>query len=404
MNAVTLALASIRARPLLSGLCMAAMAAGTAILLSVLLLFSSVESGLKRNAEGIDIVVGAKGSPLQLVLSSIYHADIPNGNIEQDAMEKIMADPSVRRVIPLAFGDNHNGFRIVGTTPDYIALYGAEFAQGEMYHKEFEAVAGVSTGLKAGDQFVASHGFDTGEDDHGHEDHPYTVSGVLKPTGTVLDRLIVTTLLGVQEIHHHHGHGEGAHERDEEEEGHDGEITALLVKVKSPIAIMNLPARINRETNLLAVSPSHVMARTMQSSGIGRDALALTGYVFLLLSCVMILSVLATGMKERAYDLAVMRALGASRVKILATTACESIILAFAGALAGIILAHLLAYAMALSFPILQSVVLPAALLLPTWLDALFLCVGIVTGVLASIIPCLLALRADMAGLLAQAR
>lgn len=404
MNPVTLALASIRARPLLSCLCMTAMAAGIAILLSVLLLFSSVESGLKRNAEGIDIVVGAKGSPLQLVLSSIYHADIPNGNIEADDMKKIMADPSVRRVIPLAFGDNHNGFRIVGATPDYIGLYGAEFAQGDMYHAEFEAVAGAMTGLKAGDKFVATHGFETGGDDHGHEDHPYTVSGVLKPTGTVLDRLIITTLVGVQEIHHH-GHEDAAHDHEEEhEEDHDGEVTALLVKVKSPVAIMNLPNKINRTTNLLAASPSHVMARTMQSSGIGRDALELTGYIFLLLSCVMILSVLATGMKERAYDLAVMRVLGASRFKILATTACESIILALSGALLGIVLAHLLAYAMALSFPILQSVVLPASLLAPSSFDVLFLCVGALTGVAASIVPCLLALRADMAGLLAQAR
>jgi putative ABC transport system permease protein len=396
MNVVALALASIRSRPLLSGLCVTAMAAGIAILLSILLLFSSVESGLKRNARGIDIVVGAKGSPLQLVLSSVYHADIPNGNIEAEDMEKIMDDPSVRRVIPLAFGDNHNGFRIVGATPDYIGLYGAEFAKGEMYHAEFEAVAGAMTGLKTGDKFTASHGFDTGEDDHGHEDHPYTVSGVLKPTGTVLDRLIVTTLTGVQEIHRH-GH-------EHEEEGHGGEITALLVKVKSPVAIMNLPNRINSATNLLAVSPSHVMARTMQSSGIGRDALELTGYVFLLLACAMILSVLAAGMKERAYDLAVMRVLGASRLKILATTASESVILAFGGALAGIILAHLLAYAMTLSFPILQSVVTPSALLAPSWFDALFLAIGMLTGILASIVPCLLALRADMAGLLAQAR
>jgi putative ABC transport system permease protein len=142
----------------------------------------------------------------------------------------------------------------------------------------------------------------------------------------------------------------------------------------------------------------------MQSSGIGRDALELTGYVFLLLACAMILSVLAAGMKERAYDLAVMRVLGASRLKILATTASESVILAFGGALAGIILAHLLAYAMTLSFPILQSVVTPSALLAPSWFDALFLAIGMLTGILASIVPCLLALRADMAGLLAQAR
>lgn len=400
MNVLTLSIASIRARALLSFLCAFAVACGIGLLLSVVLLFGATEEGLKRNAEGIDIVVGAKGSPLQLVLSSVYHADIPNGNIDADVVEELGRNPSVRKIIPIAVGDNYRGWRIVGTTPDYIGLYNPEFADGDMFHDDFEAVAGASTGLSTGETFSATHGFAT-DDSHAHEDHPYTITGVLKPTGTVLDRLIVTPLHSVQELHSH-----GAHHDHEGHEDHDehAEVTALLLKVASPVAIMNLPRQINDTTNLVAASPSYVMARLMQTTGLGRDAIAAAGYVFLALATFMILSVLSAGLRERVHDLALFRVLGASPSKIMAVVLCESVLMAFAGSAIGVVLGHGIAYSISMAFPALHSILLPASLLVPAAESFLFLGLGTITGLVAGLLPCFLVRRADIANILAQAR
>ncbi len=391
MNFLSLSIASIRSRPLLSALCVTAIACGIAILLSVVLLFNAAESGLRRNAEGIDVVVGAKGSPLQMILSTVYHADVPNGNIDAHAVETLSANPNVKRIIPIAIGDNYRGHRIVGTTPDYIGLYEPEFADGDMFHEEFEAVAGALTGLKTGGSFHASHGLSTG-DDHAHEEETYKITGVLKPTGTVLDRLIVTTLQSVQDIHHH-GH---AHAREE--------VTALLLKVSSPVARMNLPREINNTTDLVAASPSYVMTRLMQATGIGRDALTVAGYTFLALAGLMILSVLSAGLRERVHDLALFRVLGAAPSKIISIIMCESLLLAFTGSFLGLIAGHIMAYSIAMAFPAFHSLLLPSELLVPTAQSAMFLCLGVTTGLFAGFLPCVLAARADIAGVLAQAR
>ena len=198
MNALTLSLASIRSRKLQSFLCVLAVACGIALLSSVYLLFSATEQGLMKNAQGVDIVVGAKGSPLQLVLSTIYHGDIPTGNIDMHDMEEIAKNPQIKSAIPLAVGDSYKGFRIVGTTADYPALYKAQLQDGKMFGATYEVVAGSKTGLGMGDKFAAAHGFSADSDDI-HDDHLYNVTGVLKPTGTVLDRLILTQYQSVQD-------------------------------------------------------------------------------------------------------------------------------------------------------------------------------------------------------------
>src|SRR5262249_29476654 len=155
MNPLGLATASIKTRPLQSALCASAAAAGIALLCAVFLLSQAIDDGLTRNIRGVDIIAGAKGSPLQLVLSSVYHADIPNGNIEMDDAEKLMHNPQVKQAIPLAIGDNYKGWRVVGTTPDYLSLYNAVLAEGKIFAQPFEAVAGAETGLKIGTKFAA---------------------------------------------------------------------------------------------------------------------------------------------------------------------------------------------------------------------------------------------------------
>lgn len=399
-NAFSLALASIRSRRLNTMLCVAASATGIALLCTVFLLSQAIDKGFSRNAEGIDIVIGAKGSPLQLVLSSVYHADVPNGNIDIKDAEHIAHNPQVKQAIPLAIGDSFRGWRIVGTTPDYLALYNATYAEGHIWQQPFDAVAGALTGLKIGAQFPAVHGLSIDSDDV-HHFHLYKIVGTLKPTGTVLDRLIITSVSSVQELHKHPDLGD-PDAAEEQKIGH--EVTALLLKTKSPIAIMNLPRQINNSSNLLAASPGYEMTRLASSLGIGREVLTVLGIGFIALSALMLLSTLASSLTARRYDLGVLRVLGASPLMLSGTVMAEGVILSAIGAVSGIIAGHILAYAIASNVGNLKGVVLPSGFLTLQTIDGIFLLIGLGAGIVAGLVPAISAGRMDIAALLARGR
>jgi putative ABC transport system permease protein len=397
MNSVSFAAASIRARPLHSALCAGAAAAGIALLCAVFLLSQAAAAGFTRNAHGIDVIAGIKGSPLQLILSAVYGADVPAGNIDMKDFEELARNPHVRQAIPLALGDNYKGWRIAGSTADYLALYGAQPAQGRVFATPFEAVAGAATGLKIGEQFAALLGFSADSDDV-HNFHLYTITGILKPTGTILDRLIVTTVDSVQQLHSHPDAGDP----DAAEElalGH--QVTAVLLKVRGPADIMNLPRQINRSSAVMAAVPSYEMARLARSLGMGRDLFAALGAGFVALATLMLLSSLASGLALRRYDLAVLRVLGAAPGRLAATVMAEGMILSGGGALIGIAAGHLIAFAAAGEF---GGIILPDDILTPQPMDAGFLLLGLATGMIAALIPALSAGRTDIAGLLARGR
>ncbi|WP_299520331.1 FtsX-like permease family protein [Winogradskyella sp.] len=200
----------------------------------VLQLSQQIDEQLNKNIAPFDMVVGAKGSPLQLVLSSVLHIDNPTGNIKLKETEIIRNHPFVKTAIPISYGDNYKGYRILGTEPEYLNYYNAELAEGEMYDKSFEVVVGYNVSktlkLKIGDSFVGSHGLVASEDDV-HDEFPYTITGVLKQTGTVVDQLLVTKQESVWESHNHeghdhedgeeHNHGEGEHEHHDHEDGEE---------------------------------------------------------------------------------------------------------------------------------------------------------------------------------------
>lgn len=446
MNALTLAIASIYSRPLHSTLCMSAVAAGIALLCAVILFFSSVASGFSRNAQGIDMIVGTKGSPLQLVLSSVYHADIPAGNITMGDYEALKRNPRIRQAIPLALGDSYKGFRMVGTTPDYLKLYNAEFADGLTFSAPFETVAGANTGLKIGEKIAVTHGFSADSGDV-HDSKLYTITGILKPTGTVLDKLLITPVSSVQQLHaghdqgshddhnkmeeqhddhaseaahkehahNKHGHGEDHHTDDHaghaNHDNHQDEavdltqqVTSVLLKVRSPIDLLNLPRQINESSNILAAVPSYEMARFTKSLGVGRQLITALGAGFVILSALMLWATLSSGLALRRYDLAILRVLGASPRRLSSTVIAEALLISGTGALAGVILGHVIAYYTVLSIESLRGLVLPNTLLAPGGMDVWFIVLGLGVGLFASIIPSLSAARTDIAGLLARGR
>ena len=416
MNALFLALAHIRARPLQSFLCALAAMAGMTLLTAAFTLASAFESGLKRNAAGIDIVAGAKGSPLQLVLSTLYHIDVPAGNMDAASVKMVMNHPDVARAIPLSMGDSYRGFRLIGTTPDFLNLYKAEIHTGTLPQNDFDVLAGADTGLAVGHTFTAMHGLSAGADGHAHADI-YTVTGVLAPTGTVADRLLLTSVDAVRDSHAHHDHDSHDHDHDhdhdlehdhkhhhhDDAENYEG-ITAILIQTRSRTATMNLPRTWNEDGRFVAANPALVMTRLSRDLGVGQKTLAAVGGGFVLLSALMILAVLASGIASRKYDLAVLRVLGAPPAFLGAAVMLEGVLIAFTGTAFGIICGHLLAYAAAGYFGAAGLLMTSASLLMPSVMDLAFLAGGVLCGLAGGLLPALLAMKTDVAGLLAKGR
>ena len=163
MNIVTFSLSNLRFRALSSFFNMLVLALGIATIVTLLHVSEQVEQRFTRDLQGIDLVVGAKGSPIQLILSSVFHLDIPNGNIPLAEAEKLKANPLIKSAIPIALGDNYNGFRIVGTTTEYISHYDGKLAQGQVYNAQMEATLGSEVAeknnLKLGDHIIGRMGW-----------------------------------------------------------------------------------------------------------------------------------------------------------------------------------------------------------------------------------------------------
>ncbi len=400
MTSLFLAFASLRDRWLVSALCVLSFAGGIAVLSVLFLLSQAVEESFARNANGIDLVIGAKGSPLQMVLSSVYQSDVPTGNIDVADADKISRHPQVAKSIPLALGDNYRGFRIAGTTPDYVDLYHGKIKDGRMFTDAFDVVAGAATGLHIGDTFNGAHGFSADSDDI-HDFHSYKVVGVLHPTGNVIDRMILTSVDSVRQLHLH----PDPHDEDAEEEkviAH--QVTALLVKVKNPVAVLNLPREINRMSHVQAAQPGYEIARLMQNLGIGKDSLAVLAFGILGISGLMLFAVLASSLAQRRYDLGIMRVMGAGMSTLAATLLAEAALVAISGGVIGLLLARVLAIILSGNMAVLSGVLDHAYILHFYAEDGWLLLVSLTTGILAAVFPLLSVLRQDIADLLTGGR
>jgi putative ABC transport system permease protein len=448
MSLFGLSLAYIRARALNAALNLLLLALGVGTIVLLLLFSAQLAERLTRDARGLDLVIGAKGSPLQLILSSIYHADFPTGNVPLEEVARWRRHPLVETVIPIALGDSVAGFRIVGTEHAYAEHYGGEPVQGRLWEAPFEATLGsamaAATGLGVGDTFVGSHGLAPGGP--AHADEVYTVVGVLAPSASVLDRLVLTPLDSVWLVHghepphraaadtdaeHEEAHGDsleaGAHDRIERPEAHAEpdqhdhelepdevgksgrafakptprlEVTSLLLRYNSPLAAVQLPRLINQQSALQAASPAFETARLLALVGVGIDTLRGFGLLLIATAGLSVFIALSNAMQERRYDLAVMRTLGASRRQLFTQPLLEALILAGAGALLGILLGHLVAEFAGRLVPEAQSMGLSGFIWLPEELYAFLLALAV--GLLAALLPAIQAYRTNIVAVLAS--
>jgi putative ABC transport system permease protein len=404
MNILRLSWKNLTNKPLNMMLSLILFGLGVGLISLLLVLNNQLQEKFEKNLAGIDLVIGAKGSPLQLILSSMYHIDAPTGNISIEAAQPFLRDghPIIETAIPLSLGDSHRGYRVVGSEPEILKLYNASISKGKMWENTMEVVAGAAVadelGLEVGDTFKSSHGFDQNEDLIHEDARPFKVAGLLEPTGSVIDQLLLTRFSSPWAVHEHggeetspveeaaaneHKQGEAEHVHEAEDHDHeheteqpgdtaqttqasggktaehshaptgsdpypgelldytDKQITSILVKFKGHnIQALNMQRAINENTDMQAATPAIEVNRIYALMGTGTKALRWLAIVIVIVSGLSIFISLYNSLKERRYELALMRVMGASRGKLLGLIILEGLLLAVLGYILGMVLSH----------------------------------------------------------------
>ena len=365
MSILHLSWKNILNKPLNLVLNLVLFALGVGLISLLLLVNVQLEDKFEKNFAGIDLVIGAKGSPLQLILSSLYHLDAPTGNMPVSESKAFLnpKHPIFKSAIPLSLGDSHRGYRIVGTNTGFIDLYEAKFADGKLFEENMEVVVGSTVAknlnIKLADEFKSSHGL-IEDENLVHEDAaPFKVVGILEKTGSVIDQLIVTKTQSIWAVHDEHDHeaegsaehDEAGHEHEHDEAEHsedlpltsyeDKSITSLLVKFKGRnIQALNMARNINENTNFQAATPAIEINRLYTLLGVGEEALKAMALLIIFVSGLSIFISLFSSLRERKYELAVMRTLGARPGFLFQLIIFEGIIIAVLGYFCGIALSH----------------------------------------------------------------
>lgn len=455
-----LALKNIFNRPLSLALSLVLFSLGAGLISALLLIGKQLEDQFDRNLAGVDLVIGAKGSPLQLILCNMYHIDAPTGNIPlKDARPFLNPrHPLIGEAVPLSLGDNYKSYRIAGTTPGIFQLYNAGLAQGRLWQRDFEVVIGAGVaegaGLSVGSTFHSSHGL-IEDDNLVHDDsEQFRVVGILAPAGSVIDQLILSNTETVWRVHEHAGEehdsesgeeapaeetgaaqtGDPHHEHQPEQAAEslsadqaaagtmpdsvtlaamhrealeqlmsheDQSITSVLVKFRGRnYQTLNMPRSINENTNLQAAMPAIEINRLFLLLGVGIDAIHALAVLIMIVSGLSIFISLLNSLKDRKYELSLLRVMGASRLGIFSLIIWEGVLVATVGYLLGALVGHI---AVALLSGYMQDAyryALDGWQFLPE--EAILFLVCIVIGKLAALLPALQAYGTDIAATLTK--
>lgn len=385
MNLLVLVWSYLRAKPMNTALNILLLSLGIGVITTLMLFNRQLQEKISENSRGIDLVVGAKGSPLQLVLCSVFHIDFPTGNIKLTDAARLSGNRLVKKAIPMALGDSYQNVRIVGTDTSYTGLFRASLKEGKWWKEDLEVVAGASAAealkLSIGDTFASAHGLTS--EGHDHEENQYTVVGILRPTHAVADNLLFTNIASIWKVHDAHGTADSTLE-----------ITSLLIRYRNPIAALQLPRMINSNTSMQAASPAFETARLFSLLGVGVDVLLGLASTIIIVSALSIFIALYNSLKERRYDMAIMRSMGASRPKLLTMIVMEGVVLTFIGSVIGLLLGH----ALILGFTTLVEEGARTGISAFVFYteELVLLAVSVILGVLCSAIPAVQAYRTDI--------
>jgi putative ABC transport system permease protein len=403
MNLFKIILKNMRQRALATWLTTISVALGVALTVAILLIRHGIEDRFQQATLGYEMVVGAKGSPLQLVLNTVYNLDVSPGNIRWTVFEKLRADKRVKLAVPFSVGDNYKGFRIIGTTDAWLKEF--EFAPGRPFklaegrvfqfdekslkeafeesaqrareriarekgeeppkeikheaegekHAVSEAVIGSTaaqeTGLKVGETFIAAHGVEQSTEAKLHAENPWRVVGILAPTHTANDRAI---FINLDSFYHIEGHEirekkSGASEQKPRvEEGKDndpdpGQVSSVVLKLRSPIHALPLYREINDSDDAMAAFPAAEIRKLFNIVGNINQVLLAQTLLIVIVAGVAIAVSIYNSMSERRREIAILRALGARRRTIFAVVVLEAVAICSLGAVVGLLGGHFVA-------------------------------------------------------------
>ncbi len=437
MYSLKLALQKLLSRPANTFFSVGLFAIGCGIISLLMMAQGTLKTNVDRTLAGIDMVVGAKGSPSQLILSSVLHADYPTGNINLNEITALVQNPLVKTAIPIALGDSYRGCRIVGAPQEYANLYNANLASGTWYQHPLDVVIGASvaraTGLTIGHTFYGVHGFrDTG---HAHENHIYVVKGILETSFSVLDNLILTLVESVWKVHDiMPGNSEPSSsekimevERSEisdltlaeiiqrVEAGEEvtreemlqyqalrnsrkpspvndkAEITAMLLQFRSPAGLIQFNRLINESTSMQAASPALELNRLSKLLAPGIEVLMILAWVIIVISAINIFIHLWNTLRTGMSDIALMRVMGAGQEKVFMMLVFQGIVIAAAGWIFGLLLSRLVW----ISLPDFHFIA-TSTLWIPLAKELMVLYYAIMAGIVASLLPAWRAYTVDV--------
>lgn len=369
MTTLSLAWKNLTARPLSMLLTLVLFALGVGLTSLLLLVNKQLTDKFEKNLAGVDVVMGAKGSPLQMILCNMYHVDVPTGNISLKSAKPFLnpRHPLIKKSVPLSLGDSYKSYRIVGTLKDFVGLYNGEIEQGQLWNTPLETTIGATvaakTGLKIGDTFSSNHGLNAEGDEH--DEAKFKVVGIFKPSNTVLDQLILTATQSIWTVHNHEeeaGENHEVHEGDHDDHAHEAnpsvlppsddrtallqadstkEITAMLLQFKMRnVQTLNFQRNINENTDMQAATPALEINRLYEMMGVGEQALKALALLIIVVSGLSIFIALFNSLRERRYELALMRVMGAGQAKLFLLIILEGLLLSFMGFCVGIALSH----------------------------------------------------------------
>jgi putative ABC transport system permease protein len=373
----------------------------------MLLLKTQLSEKFDRNIKDIDFVLAAKGSPLQSMLANIYHVDVPTGNIKVSEARRIIKNPMVAEAIPLAYGDNYEKFRIVGTNEKYPNHYGCTLAEGTLFSAPFEVTIGADvareTGLKIGSTFTSVHGYDNAaEDADAHHHQVCTVVGIFTQSNSVIDNLILTPVETTWMVHEHAEEPatEDSSAVDSTQAEPEREMTAYLIKKRNKGAFGMLSKQ-TEDTTMQLANVAVENSRLMNNFGLGLSTVTAIALVIMVISFISIFISLFNSMRERRYELALMRTMGGTRATLFALIIQEGLLLVLLGYMIGLLLSR--AGLLVLGHFMKESFHYGLDNLAINGQELLLLGLTLLVGLLASAIPAWQALKIDISKTLTNA-
>jgi putative ABC transport system permease protein len=360
----TIAIESLKRRKTTAILTLLSITISISLLLCVDIIRSQVKTSFTRTVSGVDLIVGAPSGQLNLLLSSVFNIGTPTKGIEFKSIAALQSNKQVSWLIPLSLGDTHRGFRVVGTTNSFFDhfkygdMQSLEMSEGTAFTQPLSTVVGAdiakSLGYKVEDEIIISHGLGNVSFNN-HDAHPFTISGILKKTGTPVDKAVYVTLQGLEEAHTGPKHSptsmlgrksadkENEHEHDEHTEEHAAynseaftpeSVSVVMLGLKHRVTALQLQYQINqsKQEPLMAILPGMALAELWQIMGnIESLLLGLSGLIVICALIGLATMLLAT-MRERYQEIAVLRTIGAGPFTLLLLIQIEAMLLTIVSA------------------------------------------------------------------------